>query len=412
MAKAVCLMSTNHGDHINVTLDFIRELVNRGEQVVYFFLEPYRERITDTGADFRPIDGGDLAFVNTEEDIHTTFGIEVLFNHARDNLYENKKVYQKMLDKVMQEQPDYIIHDSFTLWSKQIAKTLKLPAICTVSSFAYCNAMIEAAPELLMKKVLRISENALPKGKVDGLKLIINALERNLQKMYELDDFMDVFLAKEPLNLVFTSGYFQIYANIFDDSFQFVGPSFYRPKVDFPMEFSMSRPLIIIYMKPDFLGRHTFYQNCLTAFAGSDCQVVVSMDEKAAQESLGEFPPNFRVMDRALRQELFMRSDLLITNEGFEVVSEALFHEVPLLMLPYAADQSLLAHRVEELGAGIFIDRTQVDALLLKQAAQTILADQRYRAGSSKISDSFKNAGGFTKAADAVFAFKQQYGMS
>lgn len=403
-------MSTNHGEHINATLELIGELVRRGEEVVYFFLEPYRQRIEATGAVFRMIDGKELAFTSADEDIHCTFGIEVLFNHARDNLYENKKMYQQMLAKVMAEKPDYILHDSYTLWSKQIAKTLNIPAVCTISSFAYCDAMIEAAPDLLMKYILRMPESSLPKGKAGGLRLIMDALARNLQRLYELDDFMDVFLAREKLNLVFTSRYFQIQAELFDDSFQFVGPSFYRPdtSVDFPMEFITDIPLIYIYLRSDFLNRWDFYRICLEAFAGSNYRVVLSVGKKATLEQLGPIPANIMVMQETPWHELLKKAALVITNEGFDFVYEVLDHGVPLIMLPYAADQSLLAHRVEALEAGVFLGKGPAGVLELKEAAANILKDERYRFNSAKIADSFKNAGGYTKAADEIIRFKQQ----
>src|SRR5947209_5343719 len=46
----VLLINAGSEGHINPTLGVVEELIRRGEEVVYFAAEPYRERIAATGA--------------------------------------------------------------------------------------------------------------------------------------------------------------------------------------------------------------------------------------------------------------------------------------------------------------------------------------------------------------------------
>ena len=51
MPTAVVLNLPEHG-HMNATLPVVAELVRRGERVVYFGTEPFRDRVTQAGAEY------------------------------------------------------------------------------------------------------------------------------------------------------------------------------------------------------------------------------------------------------------------------------------------------------------------------------------------------------------------------
>ncbi len=53
MAKVLMFNFPGEG-HVNPTLALIEELVKRGEEVVYYCVEEYKEKIEKTGALFRP----------------------------------------------------------------------------------------------------------------------------------------------------------------------------------------------------------------------------------------------------------------------------------------------------------------------------------------------------------------------
>lgn len=411
MAKAAFLVSMHHHQHINATLGLVAELVKRGEEVVYFFPEEFRSQIESTGAILYPVDKNELGIREDVEDIEITYGIELLYNHARDILGESKRVSEIMLHKVAAVQPDYIIHDAFTLWGKHIAAYLKIPAVCTISTFAYCDAMIDKNPDMLTQYVLRLSNKDLPaKYGNNALRTVFTALSSTLKRIYHVDDLMDVFTARENLNIVATSDYFHICREVFDDSYKFVGPTILMTcsPVEFPFEWIDGRPLIYIYVRPEFKNQYMFYTNCFEAFKDMEVQVVLSIGEKADLTKLNNIPSNILVRKQTPRIGILEKTSVFLTNEGFDDVYQALYLEVPLVTFSSAADQSLLSRRIEELGAGILIDKHEFTPEELRNAVIKVLNEETYKRNCRIIKESFLAGGSFGKAADEILAYLEQ----
>ena len=56
MARVLFINGGSEG-HVNPTIGVVQELISRGEEVVYFTIEAFRERIEKTGATVRTFDG-------------------------------------------------------------------------------------------------------------------------------------------------------------------------------------------------------------------------------------------------------------------------------------------------------------------------------------------------------------------
>ena len=55
MARVLFINAGSEG-HVNPTIGVVQELISRGEEVVYFTIEDFRERIEKTGASVRTFD--------------------------------------------------------------------------------------------------------------------------------------------------------------------------------------------------------------------------------------------------------------------------------------------------------------------------------------------------------------------
>ena len=53
MGKVLLLNYPGEG-HVNPTIALVEELIKKGEEVVYYCIEEYRNKIEKTGATFRP----------------------------------------------------------------------------------------------------------------------------------------------------------------------------------------------------------------------------------------------------------------------------------------------------------------------------------------------------------------------
>ncbi|HEX3045261.1 MAG TPA: amino acid adenylation domain-containing protein [Bacillota bacterium] len=407
MTKAIFFGYPAHG-HTNPTLGLVQELVSRGEEVVYYSSEKFRQKIENTGARFRkyPEDilNDDPAAGTIDE------GDEVLTYMANGIVGSGKVIIQRMMEEIQAEKPDYILHDSYAYWGKQIAALLEIPAVSSITVFAFSRKLVEIDPEMFMRNVIRISWERLEKKyKTKSPISMLDTLSGYIQNIYGLKDFdiMDIVTSREQLNIVYTSRALQVYAEYFNDSFKFVGPSI-RPQelaIPFPFEKLSGKPLIYVSMGTIFNKTLDFYQKCLKAFCDSEVQVVMAIGEELEISSLGEIPANCIVMNYVPQLEILKRAAVFITHAGFNSTSEAIFYQVPLVMYPQSMDQFLVADRVDKLGAGIHIQNQGVSPAELKAITQKVLSDPSYREKCLAIAESFTKAGSYQKAADEIQAY-------
>jgi UDP:flavonoid glycosyltransferase YjiC (YdhE family) len=71
-------------------------------------------------------------------------------------------------------------------------------------------------------------------------------------------------------------------------------------------------------------------------------------------------------------------------------------------------EQEVVGRRVEEVGAGIYLAKQDVSAEKLRESVARLLGDVRFREQADVLRDSFRNAGGVARAADAILAFTRR----
>jgi len=81
---------------------------------------------------------------------------------------------------------------------------------------------------------------------------------------------------------------------------------------------------------------------------------------------------------------------------------------VPLLLVPQQEEQTLTALRVVELGAGLMLDKGQVNAQAIRTTAARLLVEPGFTVEAGRIGDSFRAAGGVARAADEIEALLRQ----
>lgn len=406
MAKVLFLIPPSH-NHMNPTLGVAKELHDRGENVVYFSSETMKRKVESLGASFRPYP--ELPWYGENSNADTgSYGLEGFIVQAAGFLYGNKKSTEVMVNLVSAEKPDYLVHDSYCLWGKQVAKRLGIPAIASIATPAFNMNIKDIDPKRFVKYVLRSSDPALS----DRIGEIIQNLELKFKKSFDIDDFLDIFVAKEALNIVYTSKYFQIYHESFDDSFKFVGASVLprNETIEFPYERLNGKPVIYIAMGGVVSQHADFYQKCIDAFRTSDVQVILSLG-KIDPGSLSGVPEHFILSKYVPQLDILQRAKLFISHGGINSVSEALYYNLPMVMVPYFGDQCWIAKRVEDLGAGIYLDPKLISISELREAADRILTHPAFYENSKKIGDSLRLAGGYAKAADEILSFKAQKGI-
>ncbi|MBW5446410.1 hypothetical protein GE107_10095 [Cohnella sp. CFH 77786] len=408
MSRVVFFGIDLHG-HVNPTLGLVRALVERGEEVVYYSGEAFRERIEAAGAVFVPYEEP-LGFGT-----HDGGGIETFLITADFILRRSRAIVEAVEEELRRLRPGYIIHDAFCHWGKELARRLGIPGVSLFANFAFIDEMADLDPDFFMENVLRAGNDPLyvkNKGQADVYRKLAAKLSKVVSLKYgvQTDSVInDIFCSKEKLNLVPTSREFQIYEQAFDDSYRFIGYAV-EPRADgadFPFERLDERPLVYIALGTIFNDAAEFYSKCLKAFEDGGVQVAMSVGESVRPESLGQIPDHFIVRPYVPQLELLKRSSAFVTHGGSNSIHESLCLEVPTVVVPQSFDQFMGAIAVERAGTGIYLRDPGIRPEELASAVRAVRTVPDYRSACARIRRTLEAPGGPASAADAVIAFAE-----
>ena len=405
MSTAVVLCYPTHG-HIAPKLAVIAELVRRGERVIYYSAERSRAQIEATGAEFR-------AYAYDHDSFDPNPPTEGLFSDMERLIKLSETMLPELLTELSELRPDYLLLDSKSIWGNLAGQILKLPAATLSVVFALHEKLVDAdylvprlyggaTPEVLQRALLHLHRYFEVAQRVDRH---YGTQSPNLVQ----------FLGNpQPLNIIFTSRLMQLGGEQFDDRYKFVGPSIgTRPATsNFPWDQLTDAPLIYISLGTVFNELPDFYRACFAAFAETPYQVVMAVGKNIDRAQLGTPPANFIVSDFVPQLAILERAALFITHGGMNSANEGLLYQVPLIVVPQRGDQYMVAGRVAELGAGLPLFTHQATPERLRAVATQVLTEPRFKAGAQQVGQSLQAAGGYQRAADEIFHFKQQMGIS
>lgn len=398
IARVLVVITPAEG-HVNPSLGLVTQLVDNGEQVVYVCIEEYRSRIEQTGALLITYPFPQDAFS------HDPVLKPQEYKHPYQFTYMMvagiiQRIIPEVLRVIENQKFDYLIFDSLMGWGGTIlAEKLGIPAVCSIASFAFIN----------------------PLGAEEGVK----ELDTDTKELYEATMKITHALAQEfqvsvpsieeipahagELKLVYTSRYFQPYAEKMDNRFIFTGPSII-PRQDvqtFSFELLRERyPQTVYIAMGTILNKNLeFYQLCFEAFGDIPVNVVLSSGRHTDMEPLADqIPSNFIVMPYIAQLDMLQHTDVFITHAGMNSASEALYYNVPLVMIPLTSDQPLVANRVEELGAGITLNKHKLSAADMRETLLEVLSNPSYKQQACIIGESLRQAGGYKRAAEMIMS--------
>jgi MGT family glycosyltransferase len=398
MARVLFINLGSEG-HINPTIGVVQELISRGEEVVYFTIEAFRERMEKTGATVRTLDGQKfiMAFISG--------GRNYLLERINGLLRTADIVIPSVLEQIEGEQFDYIIHDSMFGCGRLLAQILKLPAINSCTSFAETK---ESFDKMLEQLSTNTPTEALKEINDEYQSLTARCAEKYDGEIYSL---YEVFCNPAPLTIVYTTREFQPFGEAFDQTYKFIGPSIATRliKSNFDLTAIKGKRPIYISLGTVFNQALDFYKLCMEAFGNTDHTVVMSIGEKTLMSDLGEIPKNFIVKHYVPQTEALKYSKLFITHGGMNSTHEGLYYGVPLIVIPQSADQPVIARQVANIGAGITLQIQGVVANQLYESAEHVLNTPSYHKAALDVMEFFQKSGGFRQAVDEIFEFKSKY---
>lgn len=391
--------------HINPSIGVVKELMQRGEQVLYVNTEDMRAQIESIGAAFIPY-----------PDARVIGDIDGLMARASGgNIPQNALALHQIgaallpfcLDLIDRERPDYVLVDSLAAWGKHAARLRGVKSISSISTFVLTpGSPLPLTPTLIAETVGQLIPT-LPGFAGTWLQM---------KRRYgiHIGGPLGAVMSLADMNLVYTSREFQPAAESLDGTYRFVGASIAaRPQsVEFPFDQLTRKPLIYISLGTINNQNLDFYRQCFAALGDYPAQVVLSAGKKTDLKALEPIPANFLVRNFVPQLDILERADLFITHGGMNSVHEGLWYGVPMVVIPQQLEQSIVATRTAQMRAGIALATKppigQVTAAELRAAVEMVFKDvENYRMAARGLGDSLRAAGGATQAAEAILAFAQ-----
>ncbi len=367
MSKIVFFSIPAHG-HTNPTIAVVDELVKRGHEVWYYSFYEFQKKIENAGAKFIPCDN---YLPKLTPDIEKKVGKDfaALIEMTADM---TMSLDEKVCKELKEFQPHCIVSDSICIWGKLFAIKLNVPYICSTTTFAM-NKHTAKLMKQGLKEMFRM---------FIGIPRINKKIKLLQEKGYNVKNFISIIQNDNDTDtIVYTSKEFQPMAETFSDKYAFVGPSFRVPEVE---QIEKKSPLIYISLGTVLNQNRHFYQNCIQALADVNCQVIMSVGEKADILGLGKLPDNFKVYPKVEQLKVLQQTDVFITHCGMNSISESLYFGVPSVLFPLHSEEAMVANRVAELNAG------------------KVLNDISYKRNAEVISKSLQKAGGASVAVNKI----------
>uniref|UniRef100_A0A7S2Z5M5 Glycosyltransferase n=1 Tax=Chloropicon laureae TaxID=464258 RepID=A0A7S2Z5M5_9CHLO len=146
------------------------------------------------------------------------------------------------------------------------------------------------------------------------------------------------------------------------------------------------------------------------AFGDKDEYVVVLATVCEDPEALNgiEIPGNFIVRRRCPQLEVLKVADVFVTHGGANSMMESITAGVPMLCLPYFADQFANAETITREGLGLHYANPVADcssADLVESVAKLLEERERFVANCQRVQKSLNEAGGAKRACDCIEAY-------
>lgn len=135
-------------------------------------------------------------------------------------------------------------------------------------------------------------------------------------------------------------------------------------------------------------GAASIYAAVLEAVAGLPARVLLTTGHETDLSAIGPAPPGVRVARWVPQADVLGHASAVVCHGGSGTTLGALAAGLPLVVVPLFADQPLNAARVAAVGAGMAVEpdeetargpmRAHVDPLELREAIETVLADDAY----------------------------------
>lgn len=392
--KIVVMMMPYHG-HVNPSLGLMKQLIDKGHTVISYNIDTFKPLIEATGAEFRSVS----RFLKNTEELKVPTNELIVADRILD---ATERVADFYIEEVKKENIDLIIHDGLALWGKIVACASHIPAVSLVTTCILNPTTLSSFPKLLIQQQTRMLSQ--PQRLFSVIQRYNKLCNKYGIKMKGLFDFV---VNEESLNIVFTSQYYQPKSNKIKNNYVFVGPSIIsRPHTSDVLDLlKTNKKIIYISLGTIFNEDISFYKTCIETLQNSNYQVVLAVGNSVDISQLEPIPANFIIRSHVPQLEILKQASLFISHGGMNSVNESLYYGVPMILIPQIFEQVVNSQRVEQLKAGIVLDKKKITQEQLSGTIQQIFNDKKFSAEAKKIQKTLVEAGGTQFAAEKILEY-------
>lgn len=387
------LVTPGHG-HLNPTLGLAAELVRRGHRVTYPVPDPYHEAVRATGAEPVRYESPLQGMSGPPRKLTGSF-----FADFQIRLLDVSMAIAPALERHLAgELPDVISYDMMG------------PFAARVLGYAWDRPLVATSPSLVF------NEHFTPWKTFDVSTMpadddpVIEEFRRRFVAFAtgygvpreRVKAMGTVFGTRDEPVIVFVPEWFQPAADTFGDRYTFAGPCLTGRAAQDDWQPSGTGPVLLVTLGTAFNDRPEFFRTCAGAFAGTPWQVVMSIGHRIDPAALGSLPANVTAHPHVPQLPILRQATAFISHGGMGSTMEALYHGVPLLVVPQMPEQQLNAERVTELGLGTLLLPDQVSAEAIRTAVSELATDEGVRARLAEVSRRMRATDAATLAADAL----------
>jgi MGT family glycosyltransferase len=137
--------------------------------------------------------------------------------------------------------------------------------------------------------------------------------------------------------------------------------------------------LIYVSLGSVFVDNKAFFQMCIEALGTLGRRAIISLSGHFSPEDFGQVPDNVELRHFVQQTDVLQKAAVFVTHGGDSSVSEAIYCETPMVVVPQIPEQLLRAQQIQRLMLGKHIDPADLTVDVLRDAVAEVLENPLFR---------------------------------
>jgi MGT family glycosyltransferase len=144
-------------------------------------------------------------------------------------------------------------------------------------------------------------------------------------------------------------------------------------------EYSKSYELIYVSLGSVFVDNKEFFQTCIQALGMLGRRAIISLSGHFSPEDFGQVPDNVELCHFVQQTSVLQKAAVFVTHGGDSSVSEAIYCETPMVVVPQIPEQVLRAQQIQRRMLGRYLDPSDVTVDRLRCTVAEVLENPLFR---------------------------------